>query len=76
MPPITTYRGFMENKNIIIHNITHTATRHIPKTQYFVDVKFQKKTLNLMKVLLVLIKKRRGTGWTPRYTEYQKGKDK
>ena len=24
-----------------------------------------------MKVLLVLIKKRRDTGWTPRYTEYQ-----
>ena len=72
MPPITTYRGFMENKNII----THTAIRHIPKTQCFVDVKFPKKTLNLMKVLLVLIKKRRSTGWTPRYTEYQKGKDK
>ena len=27
-----------------------------------------------MKVLLVLIKKRRGTGWTPRYQKISKGK--
>ena len=33
---------------------------------------FQTKKLDLIKILLVLIKKRGGSGLTPQYTEYQK----
>ena len=32
----------------------------------------KKTTLSLIKILLVLIKKREGSGLTPKYTEYQK----
>ena len=54
------YKDFMENKNII-----KTFCGYKPS---------KKNTLNLMKVLLVLIKKRRDTGWTPKYAEYQMAK--
>ena len=45
----------MENKNTIIE---HFATGNFQK---------KKKTFSLIKTLLVLIKKHRGTGSTPRY---------
>ena len=54
------YECLMENKNII---------------RTFYGCKSKKKTLSLIKILLALIKKLGGSGWTPtRYTEYQKVK--
>ena len=41
----------------------------------FCGCKLSKKaTLSLIKILLFLIKKREGSGLTPKYTEYQKAK--
>ena len=54
------YECFMENKNMIR---TFCGCEPSKKT-----------TLSLIKILLVLIKKREGSGLTSKYTEYQKVK--
>ena len=55
---VNRYEYFMENKNMIR---TFCGCEPSKKT-----------TLSLIKILLVLIKKREGSGLTPKYAEYQK----
>ena len=61
---ISWYKVFMEKKNII-----RTICGCKPSTK-------TKKHFNLIKVLLVFVKNHRDTGWTPKYTEYQRAKIK
>ena len=56
---VNRYKCFMENKNII----RTCGCKPSKKT-----------TLGLIKILPVLIKKREGSGLTPKYAEYQKVK--
>ena len=59
---ISWYKGFMEKKNII-----RTICGCKPSTKTKIH-------FNLIKVLLIFVKNRRDTGWTPKYIEYQKAK--